>query len=144
MNRRVSPVLRRVAGALLALVALAAPAAAQTVDCADPMTQMEMTYCAEQDWQTADGALNAAYARAMDEMRRIDTDLAGLPNLVGAADALRAAQRAWIPYRDKACAAQGFMARGGTMEPMLIYQCRADLTRQRTQELEALAAGLGN
>ncbi|WP_349358660.1 lysozyme inhibitor LprI family protein [Stappia sp.] len=144
MNHRLSPRLPSLAGVLLALTALAAPAAAQDVDCSNPTAQMEMTYCAEQDWNAADAALNAAYARAMDEMRRIDADLAGLPHLVGAVDALRAAQRAWIPYRDKACAAQGFMARGGTMEPMLIYQCRADLTRQRTQELEALAAGLGN
>ena len=30
------------------------------------------------------------------------------------------------------------------MEPMLIYQCRADLTGQRTRELEDLASGLGN
>lgn len=144
MNHRLSPRLPSLAGVLLALTALAAPATAQDVDCSNPTAQMEMTYCAEQDWNAADAALNAAYARAMDEMRRIDADLAGLPNLVGAVDALRAAQRAWIPYRDKACAAQGFMARGGTMEPMLIYQCRADLTRQRTQELETLAAGLGN
>ena len=60
------------------------------------------------------------------------------------ADALRDAQRAWIPYRDKACAAYGYLARGGTLEPQLIYSCRADLTRSRVSELEELAGGLGN
>ncbi|SDU40914.1 lysozyme inhibitor LprI family protein [Stappia sp. ES.058] len=117
---------------------------AQDVDCSDPVTQMEMTYCAEQDWQAADRELNAAYGRAMAAMKRMDADLADSPTLAGAADALRNAQRAWIPYRDAACAAYGFQARGGTMEPMLIYQCRADLTGQRTRELDDLASGLGN
>ncbi|MBA4612856.1 DUF1311 domain-containing protein [Stappia taiwanensis] len=103
---------------------------------------MEMTYCAELDWQAADKKLNAAYATAMAAMRQTDSYLDG--SMKGAADALKAAQRAWIPFRDKACASYGFLARGGTMEPMLIYQCRADLTRERTADLKELATGLGN
>ena len=99
-------------------------------------------YCAEQDWQEADKALNEAYGEAMATMRRIDADLPA--DQAGASDMLRGAQRAWIAYRDKACAAYGYLAHGGTMEPMLIYQCNADLTAQRTEELEQLAAGLGN
>lgn len=119
------------------------PAGAQdTVDCDAPVTQMEMTYCAEQDWQAADADLNTAYNAAMAAMRETDSYLPD--NLKGAADALRSAQRAWIPYRDAACAAYGYQARGGSMEPMLIYACRADLTRQRTGELMDLAGGLEN
>jgi|UniRef100_UPI003BABFBEE uncharacterized protein YecT (DUF1311 family) len=127
-----------------AVALAAAPARAETpeVDCDDPQVQMEMTYCAEQDWQEADKALNEAYGEAMATMRRIDADLPA--DQTGAADMLRDAQRAWIAYRDKACAAYGYLAHGGTMEPMLIYQCNADLTAQRTEELEQLAAGLGN
>lgn len=30
------------------------------------------------------------------------------------------------------------------MEPMLVYGCRAQLTEQRTKELEELTEGLGN
>ncbi|MBO6756846.1 MAG: DUF1311 domain-containing protein [Roseibium sp.] len=101
-----------------------------------------MTYCAEQDWQAADADLNTAYNAAMAAMRETDSYLPD--NLKGAADALRSAQRAWIPYRDAACAAYGYQARGGSMEPMLIYACRADLTRQRTGELMDLAGGLEN
>jgi uncharacterized protein YecT (DUF1311 family) len=130
----------------ICLLALLAPGTglAQDVDCSDPVTQMDMTYCAERDWQAADEKLNAAYGRAMSAMKRMDADLADSPALAGAADALRDAQRAWIPYRDAACAAYGFQARGGSMEPMLIYQCRADLTGQRTRELDDLANGHGN
>lgn len=126
------------------LIALAgAEARAQeTVDCENALTQMEMTYCAEKDWQNADAELNAAYKAAMARMQEMDGYLD--ENLKGAAAALREAQRAWIPYRDKACEAYGFLARGGTLEPQLIYACLADLTGQRTTELNELAEGLGN
>jgi len=116
--------------------------AQDALDCSDPMTQTEMTQCAEQDWRAADAELNAAYKTAMATMRKNDGYLPD--NLKGGADALRDAQRAWIPYRDKACEAYGFQARGGTMEPMLVYGCHARLTRQRTAELNDLAGGLGN
>lgn len=134
-----------VAGLIAGLAAWPAGAAEPDVDCTDPQVQMEMTYCAEKDWEAADKELNAAYAAAMRQMRQTDTALREVAaDLAGAEQALKEAQRAWIAYRDKACAAYGFLARGGTMEPMLIYQCNADLTRQRTQDLEYLAQGLGN
>lgn len=132
--------------ALLALWLLpAAPAAAQQapdIDCDNATVQMELTYCAEKEWEAADKTLNTAYSAAMKAMRAMDADLPA--DLKGAAEALKEAQRAWIPYRDKACAAAGFLARGGSMEPMLIYSCLAELTEQRTQQLEQLAEGLGN
>jgi len=116
--------------------------AQNSVDCTGPQTQIEMTYCAEQDWNAADADLNAVYKTAMGKMHEVDSYLSD--SLKGAADALRDAQRAWITYRDKACAAYGYLARGGTMEPQLIYICRANLTRERTKELKDLAEGLGN
>ena len=118
-------------------------AAAQEIDCKDPKTQTQMTICANMDWEAADAALNDAYSTAMSAMRKMDELLDGRPDLIGGVKALRAAQRAWIPYRDAACEAEGFIARGGTMEPMLVAQCRADLTRQRTRELLELANDLG-
>ncbi|MHC5655479.1 lysozyme inhibitor LprI family protein [Stappia sp.] len=123
-------------------VSLPASAAQPDVDCNDPQVQMEMTYCAEQEWQAADKDLNAAYGEAMKTMRGLDANQSA--DMKGAEKALKEAQHAWIAYRDKACAAYGYLAHGGTMEPMLIYQCNADLTTQRTEELEQLAAGLGN
>lgn len=130
---------------LLALWLPAAPASAQQdpgIDCENATVQMELTYCAEKDWEAADKELNTAYAAAMKAMRAMDADLSA--DLKGAAEALKEAQRAWVPYRDKACAAAGFLARGGSMEPMLVYSCLAELTEQRTQELEQLTEGLGN
>ncbi len=125
----------------LAVFSQNAPAQ-ENIDCGYPVNQMEMTYCAEQGWQKADAELNAAYKKAMAAMKETDSYLP--KEMQGAAEALRGAQRAWIPYRDKACEAYGFQARGGSMEPMLIYGCLATLTAQRTEELKELASGLGN
>jgi uncharacterized protein YecT (DUF1311 family) len=54
------------------------------------------------------------------------------------------AQRTWIAYRDAQCEAAGFQARGGTMEPMLVAGCIADITEVRTKELKALEDAMSN
>jgi uncharacterized protein YecT (DUF1311 family) len=111
-------------------------------NCQNPQTQTDMNICAGLDYKAADAELNRAYKAAMAAMKDMDANLP--PELKGGVKALRAAQRAWIPYRDKACEAYGFMARGGSMESMLVGTCLADLTRKRTGELKDLARGLAN
>lgn len=136
---------RKRAIALVLIAAVAAPAAARAQDkpdCTDPQTQTGMNICAGLDYEAADAELNAAYKEAVAAMKETDADLP--PELKGAEKALREAQRGWIVYRDKTCEAAGFEARGGSMESMLVGQCLADTTRNRTQELKALSGGLGN
>lgn len=123
-------------------LAFAPTVQAQDLDCNNAQTQLDMTLCSKADWEAADAELNAAYKAAMTAMKQTDSYLSG--DLKGAAETLKATQRAWIPFRDKACESYGFLARGGSMEPMLVFQCRADMTRQRTAELKDLAQGLGN
>lgn len=117
---------------LLALGA-ANPSLAEEIDCETAMAQQELNACAEQDWQAADSALNDAYKRAMAEMKDMDANMP--EDLQGAADALRDAQRAWIPYRDANCTLAGFPMRGGSAEPLLVYGCLARMTEDRTAEL---------
>lgn len=119
--------------ALLISSALTFPSWAQEVDCANAQTQMEMTFCAEQDWNTADAALNAAYKAAVRVMKDIDANLDASDR--GAEEALRAAQRAWVTFRDNTCAAEAWSYHGGSAEPMAIYQCRARVSDQRADEL---------
>ncbi|MEO8242889.1 MAG: lysozyme inhibitor LprI family protein [bacterium] len=115
------------------LLGFALPVAAQEVDCANAEAQVELTYCAEQDWNAADKALNAAYKDAVAAAKEIDAGLDAKDQ--GALDYLKQAQRDWIKFRDDACAAEGYAMHGGTGEPMLIYGCRARLTRERTEGL---------
>jgi uncharacterized protein YecT (DUF1311 family) len=108
-------------------------------DCRAPAYQAEMNFCAQADWEAADAELNAAYKAARVSMQRADASLPAAQR--GGEVALRDAQRAWIAFRDNACAAEGWQFHGGSAEPMVIYGCRARLTRARTADLWALAGG---
>ena len=112
-------------------------AQAQDIDCANAQVQLEMTFCAERDWKVADADLNKAYAAAQTMMKAVDADLP--KDQQGASDNLRAAQRAWVTFRDAACAAEGYPSRGGSIEPMIIYICRARLTQSRAADLWSLS-----
>lgn len=125
-----------------AVLLLSLPSLAQEepeVDCGNAMAQIELNICADRDYQADDAELNAAYGQAMAAAREMDDSVRDMgEQYVGAADALKRAQRAWIGYRDGQCELAGFEARGGSMEPMLVSGCLADLTRKRTAELKAL------
>jgi uncharacterized protein YecT (DUF1311 family) len=114
---------------------------AEDVDCDNAETQSDMTSCAQARYDEADKGLNAQYKLTRAAMATIDEDLDG--DMKGAEQALLKAQRAWINYRDAQCENYGFQARGGTMEPMLVAGCLADLTDLRAKELKALADGMG-
>jgi len=120
----------------LVLACTALPAAAQEVDCANAMAQMELNQCAYQDWEAADAELNAAYKDAMVLLRDWDANLPA--DEQGGAEALKAAQRAWITFRDNACAAEGYAMKGGTAEPLLVYGCMRLLTEERTGHLRGM------
>jgi uncharacterized protein YecT (DUF1311 family) len=116
------------------------------VDCNDAQNQMDMNYCAAQDFEKADRQLNVVYKKAVASQAAIDKDAEDEtdPALFGAVKALKKAQRAWIDYRDGQCEGEGFQAAGGSMQPMLISGCKARLTGARTKELNDLISGEGN
>ena len=113
----------------------ASPAAAQDeIDCENAMGQQDMNACAAKDYDAADAELNAVWKQARGVAKDLDAELS--EDLKGAEKALLAGQRGWIAYRDGQCELAGFEARGGSMEPMLVSGCLADLTRKRTKELK--------
>ncbi len=112
------------------------------VDCKKAEAQMELTYCAEQDLNAADKLLNVQYQATRKATKKRDADAEA--DQKGANDALVKAQRAWVAYRDAQCTSYGYQAHGGSMEPMLIYSCQADLTRKRTAELKELTGFMAN
>ncbi|SIQ32510.1 Uncharacterized conserved protein YecT, DUF1311 family [Rhizobium sp. RU20A] len=129
------------AAVAIGLLFLALPAFAEEtpeIDCNNAMTQADMNACAAEDFQKADEALNALWPKVRKAMADWDKTVAESALTTGAEAALLKAQRAWIDYRDGQCEAEGFSAHGGSMEPLLIESCRAELTRKRTQELDAL------
>lgn len=123
---------------LVLFCATAAHAEDDQPKCNPDGTQMEMNACAYDDLQKADDALNAMYKKALAFAKDQDDNYKDQPDLQGAVKALKKAQRAWIDYRDGQCEGVGFEARGGSLEPMLVASCEADLTNKRTAELKEL------
>ncbi|KWV40395.1 MULTISPECIES: lysozyme inhibitor LprI family protein [Rhizobium] len=115
---------------------------AEDLDCKNPVTQADMTACEQARQQTGDKALNAQYKITRAALAALDKDLDA--DMRGAEEALVKAQRAWVNFRDAECEAAGFQARGGTMEPMLVAGCIAELTDARTKQLKELAETMGN
>lgn len=100
-----------------------------SINCVDPQTQIEMTHCARNDFLSADEKLNNTYQKVFSSL--------STPHK----SALKKAQRAWISYRDLACHSYGLAAEGGTMQAMLVNNCLAEVTNQRTKLLEQQVLG---
>lgn len=111
-------------------------------NCETAETQADMTACAVLDYQEADADLNDAYAAATAAMAQVDQ--AQPKGQSGAVEALKAAERAWIAYRDLACAAEAWPNHGGTVEPLVVSGCKTRLTTARAEDLWALSEAGGN
>lgn len=107
------------------------------LDCDSAMTQTDMNQCAAREYYQADRALNAQWVKTAAAMRKRDETRFG-DGRPGYFETLLEGQRAWLKYRDAHCRAEGYYARGGSLEPMLVATCKADLTRKRTQDLRDL------
>lgn len=121
---------------MMALVVAASPSFAQSGDCDSAQTQMELTACAKADWAAADEELNGAYKDAIRAMKDLDANLTKADR--GAEESLRAAQRAWVAFRDTACEAEAYPYIGGSIQPMIQMGCLARLTWSRVGDLYIL------
>lgn len=94
-------------------------------------------YCYTAEWEDWDARLNAVYQRLLVEQAERDADtLAYNPNLPSAVEALRAMQRAWIPFRDAACEWEWTQWGGGTGGGPASSACMMELTARQTLFLE--------
>ena len=121
---------------MIAVAFLPGGAVAQQMDCSAPETQTDMTLCAKQEWVSADEELNGAYQEAIAWMKRTDAALDAADR--GAEEALRAGQRAWVEFRDNACLAEAYPFTGGSIQPMVQWDCMARLTWARVGDLYVL------
>ena len=114
---------------LCAAVVLCVPAAFaqdQKKDpCEDAQTQTEMTMCWGKRYRAADAKLNAAYREFTAKLSPEETAQ------------LKAAQVAWIKFRDANCEFVADQYKGGTMRPMIAAICLAEVTDARTSDLKA-------
>ena len=108
------------------------------LNCSDTsnMNQSEMTNCSYQDFGDADAELNKIWPKVKIYAKRGDNEL-GEGEMTGAGMLVKA-QRSWLVYRDAQCELEGFAARGGSLQPMLVAGCKADLTKQRVKAFKVL------
>ena len=120
---------------LAAQLMFAGQAAAQDgIDCNPDGNQLELNACAFADFKKADAALHVIWKKL----------LAALDGDAGAIKQTRAAQRAWITFRDAEVTAH-FPLEGdedprvmyGSMYPMSMHGVMTALTEQRTEQLRA-------
>jgi len=108
----------------LALSTATGPKAAP-VDCSKtPGTQSELNACAFQDFEQATATYSAAYKTLSQSVGNKQRQL------------LRQVQTEWIQYRVKACEFEKSGVEGGSIAPMINWQCQARMTRERTAELQ--------
>ncbi|MEM7700829.1 MAG: lysozyme inhibitor LprI family protein [Pseudomonadota bacterium] len=130
----------------LLLIVQAAPIPADLPVCdqeaAERGVQQDMNICAHRDFLIADATLNAQWKVTRAKMKARDADWDGYKpdydTRPGWFATLLEAQRAWLTYRDAQCRVDGYSARGGSLEPLLVSTCKTALTEARTHELKAL------
>ncbi|RBI67261.1 hypothetical protein DQ400_10630 [Vreelandella sulfidaeris] len=98
--------------------------------CDNATTQAELTECSALAYQSADAELNEAYQVLVNQ----------LSNNVASLEKLRAAQRAWIGFRDAECAFESSAVEGGSAQPMVRNGCLERLTEARTEALREHAS----
>lgn len=112
---------------LTVALALAMPAFASAKDtCADAADQATLNQCAGESFEKSDKTLNDLYKQIE---ARLKDDADTRKRLVQA-------QRDWIRFRDAECDFQTAGAAGGSVMPMLVAQCRDDLTQARVKAFE--------
>ena len=113
---------------------LAALLAAQPPGCDNPITQQDMNRCAARAANEADADLNLIYPQVVAHFEQLDRD----SDTQEGVRRLRAAQRAWVAFRAAECALTGYEALGGTLEPLLVSGCQAELTKSRAAKLRQM------
>ena len=88
-------------------------------------TQAQMNQEAAAEFKKADTALNKLYPQVL---AKLDAE---------GKDKLKAAQRAWVAFRDAQAEFEADTARGGTMAPLLRATSMTQTTEDRIKQLKA-------
>ena len=100
-----------------------------------------MVYCTNAETQVWDRYLNREYKVTLDALKDMDADEAEFfPDFAKRAETLRAAQRAWIAFRDAECGLAYAMWGSGSMRNIAAVNCQLEMTAKRTLELRDLGS----
>jgi uncharacterized protein YecT (DUF1311 family) len=94
--------------------------------CPDASTTVEMQACLGKRYEAADRALNHVYKQLMGKLEPARQEK------------LRAAQRAWVVFRDASAAFEASEAEGGSMYPLVHVATLVVKTELRADELKGI------
>lgn len=100
----------------------------QADPCMNAKTQIEMNECYNQQAKKADAELNVVYRKLMSALDQ------------NSQAKLKAAEIAWIKYRDANCAFVAGVNEGGSVYLTAVSVCTADMTHKRINELKDILA----
>jgi uncharacterized protein YecT (DUF1311 family) len=112
--------------AALCCLTLSGGAQNQKQPCANAQNQQEMNRCAADEYKKTDAELNRVYQQLTPKLEPAHREK------------LKAAQRAWLAFRDAHCECSAFLFNGGAMQPLIQYTCLDQTTRERIKQLRAL------
>ena len=95
-------------------------------NCNNLKTQLEMNACAANEYQRDDAKLNEYYKELAEKLGPSEKER------------LKAAQRAWIKFRDLQCELEASRYEGGSIRPLVRSSCLAQVTKQRNEDLRRM------
>jgi len=106
------------------------------------MTQQEMNQCSGEQYRKADAQLNSVYTKLVhlmekdlsEDQQRNDLQQKNFDEM--AIQKLRAAEKAWIQYRNLHCDAARHQFEPGSMSPMVWADCMTNTTEHRIEEIK--------
>ena len=106
------------------LIGLTMPSKCSAEDCNSATDQTNMSLCAIEESHKADEELAIVYNKLMAKITS------------AAQPKLRAAEEAWINYRNKQCKFDTLGSSGGSIHAMVFALCYEDITLQQTKRLQ--------
>jgi uncharacterized protein YecT (DUF1311 family) len=94
--------------------------------CPEARTQFELNGCAARARDRADAELNKVYRELLKDTGTTERAK------------LRAAQLAWIKFRDAQCDYESVGNKGGSIYPMVFSFCLAKMTTERVEQLQEI------
>lgn len=88
-------------------------------------TQSEMNETAYANYKKADAQLNKVYKQLMVLLPKDEKPL------------LVQAEKDWVKFRDSHCKIEASQYEGGSIQPLIHYNCLEELTRKRIAEIKA-------
>jgi|HubBroStandDraft_2_1064218.scaffolds.fasta_scaffold150528_2 uncharacterized protein YecT (DUF1311 family) len=106
----------------------------QADPCDSASTQSDMNLCYGEQYSKADARLNTVY---QDLLKQFANGSGQYEEQNEPIQKLKAAEHAWLTYRDLHCSAAKDLYKGGSMAPMVWSMCMETVTQHRIEELNA-------